>query len=100
MRGCILGLELLVDCMGGAGAIVIALPVLRDMGLRRALHILGRSRPIRGAEAAGPAVRARVEADRSTFDPMEPISIAWGLTLVAGSYGLHVITLLLHAGFD
>jgi hypothetical protein len=84
-------LFIIVDVLGIAGAVLVALPFFREFALKRLVHWLHQPTGIPGLERAthASAQIARVELER--FRPRDGAHVAWGLMITALSYLLHIV---------
>jgi len=82
---------IVVDVLGLAGAILIALPFFREFALKRLLHWLRQPSSVRGLERAGRQSAAIARAELERFQPRDGTNVVWGLVIIALSYLLHIV---------
>jgi len=91
----VLVLYLIVDLLGIIGAVMVAVPFLREHKLKELLDVLGRDAPIPGLPEADRKAKETVRAELVRFRPGDGACVAWGVVVIGASYGLHIVAELL-----
>jgi len=87
-------LFILVDLLGSIGAIMVAVPFLREHGLKRLLTALRRP-SVAGMPRAIGMAQTKTEAELARFKPGDGAYVGWGLVVISLSYLLHIVAELL-----
>lgn len=95
--GLLLGLEILVDVLGCAGAVLIAVPVWQEFGLRALGSRLSSGTASAWLNEGAREAQLAVEGELVRFERSDGTYLFWGLVMIASSYVLHIATLILHA---
>jgi hypothetical protein len=87
----ILALFVLVDLLGIFGAYLVAVPFLREFGLKRMLSWHQQPVELSGLEGAAHSAAKVVQRELMRFKPEDGACVIWGLVVIAGSYALHIV---------
>jgi hypothetical protein len=85
----------LVDLLGLIGAVLVSVPFLREHRLRRLVHWFERGGLIPGLEDASTASRQTMLDELGRFKPGDGAYVGWGLLLIAMSYAVHIVAVLM-----
>jgi hypothetical protein len=84
-------LFVIVDLLGVVGAVLVALPFLREFGLKRLLNLHGLPVVMRGFGRSQGAAPKVVEREMTSFKPRDGSCVIWGLLAIGASYLLHIL---------
>lgn len=85
-----LALDIIVDLLGFAGAVLLAVPPLRDLSWRKVIGFLLPTRQSRALRRAAKLAADYAAAETVTFRPGDRRCIVGGLAAIAASYLLHM----------
>jgi hypothetical protein len=91
----VLSLFIFVDVLGIVGAIMVAIPFLREHKLKELRDIIIRHAPLPGLENADKKAEQAVTTELTRFHRGDGAYVGWGLVVISVSYGLHIIAELL-----
>jgi len=80
-----------VDALGLLGAILVALPFLREEDLKSLRNALEKFPRIRGLEKAMRSAGNDTAAELGRFDPRDRSNVVAGLIAIGASYALHIV---------
>jgi hypothetical protein len=84
-------LFIVVDLLGVLGAVLVAVPFLREFGLKRLLNLQRLSVAISGFRRSQQSAQKVVEDALGKFKPGDGACVVWGLIVIAASYLLHIL---------
>jgi len=88
-------LFIVVDLLGILGAVLVAVPFLREFALKRLLDALRQPGPPSGMEDIEQAAAQAVQGRLAMFKPSDGLFVGWGLLVIAVSYLLHIVAEIL-----
>lgn len=84
-------LFIVVDLLGVLGAVLVAVPFLREFGLKRLLSLHQLTGVMRGFGRSQRSAPKVVERALKKFMPGDGACVVWGLIVIAASYLLHIL---------